>query len=165
MNLHFYKPRLSMQYLTLFPRHTQAWVLGEWTSNHQDLPYDWVSQEMSEWSLYILMCQSNTDHHYETLSHLASSSCKEHISNPFFYCCKEKQGGMSIKNCTKSMEFLPITFSEAAFAMTEGIGFSDKTPNCKLQNYLFWRRPYQSHSYCGRKVSKLIECTDLFKII
>lgn len=49
------------------------------------------------------------------------------------------------------MEFRPIAFQKQYLAMTD---FSDKTLNCKLQSYLFLRRPYE-RSYYARKGIKL----------
>lgn len=83
----------------------------------------------------------------QTSSHLASSWCKaQKMSTPFYIAVKKKRG-MSIRNCVKSMEFRPTTFQKQHLAITD---FSDKTLNCKLQSYLFLRRPCE-RSYCGRK--------------
>lgn len=165
MNLLFCNPRLWKQCLSLFPRQSQAWVLGEWTSNRQDLPYDWVSQEMSEWSLYILMSQSNTDHHFETNFESSCIFMMQRTKNvhPFLYCWKEKLRDGYKKLCKKH-GISSYNFSEAALGYDWF--FRQVIELQILQSYLFWRRPYQSHSYCGRKVSNWVywPFLNLFKI-
>ena len=98
------------------------------------------------------MSQSNTDHHFETNFKSSCIFLMQRTKNvhPFYIAVKKKRG-MSIRNCVKSMEVGPIAFQKQYLAMTD---FSDKTLNCKLQSYLFLRRPYE-RSYCARKGIKL----------
>lgn len=65
---------------------------------------------------------------------------------------------MAIRNCVKSMEFLPITFQKQHLAMTD---FSDKSLNYKYYKVIYFEEDLIKVTLIVVEKYQ-IECTDLF---